>query len=193
MHVAPLKHAAPAQSSMLTEQSGPVHPLTQIHEKLPMLFVQVAPFWQTEGRNEHSSTSWVQNLPVYVGGHWHVYELMPSTHVPPFWHWCPGQSSMFSSQLVPRKPENRHNRYGKRTQTDDPQVRKKWSGSSGYSITVYEACYPRVVPAQCNITTQTFLRYWWLCRYSWFKWGIQRSRYTQNRDSTWRKKVSPTY
>ncbi|KAK9746012.1 hypothetical protein QE152_g6461 [Popillia japonica] len=64
MQVAPLKQAAPAQSSMFTEQSGPVQPFTHMQENPPMLLVQVAPFWQTEGRREHSSTSCSQKRPV---------------------------------------------------------------------------------------------------------------------------------
>lgn len=37
---------------MFTEHSGPVQPLTQMHEKPPTEFVQVAPFWHTRGLQE---------------------------------------------------------------------------------------------------------------------------------------------
>jgi len=105
MQVAPLKQAAPAQSSILTLQSGPAQPLTQMHEKPPMELVQVAPFWHTLGRCPHSSTSCSHSSPMYVGGHRQEYRLISSTHVAPFWHKLPGQSSIFSSQFLPRYPE----------------------------------------------------------------------------------------
>lgn len=44
MQVAPLKHAEAVQSSMFSEQTSPVQPLTQMHEKPPTVLVQVAPF-----------------------------------------------------------------------------------------------------------------------------------------------------
>lgn len=50
MQVAPLKQAAPVQSSMFSEQTSPVQPLTQRHEKPPTVLVQVAPFCGEKGR-----------------------------------------------------------------------------------------------------------------------------------------------
>ena len=53
MQVAPLKHAALVQSSIFSLQSSPVHPLTQIQEKEPGVFVQVAPFCK-KTKKKHS-------------------------------------------------------------------------------------------------------------------------------------------
>lgn len=44
-------------------------------------------------------------VPVHSGGHWQLYVFTPSTHIPPFMHLWPGQSSTLFSQLCPSNPE----------------------------------------------------------------------------------------
>lgn len=63
MQVEPLVQEAEAQSSMFSLQSAPVQPLTHTQRQLPLLLVQVPPFWQALGCSRHSSTSSVQNCP----------------------------------------------------------------------------------------------------------------------------------
>ncbi len=45
--------------------------------------------------------AWILCLPVYSGGQRQVNVSTPSSHVAPFWHVFPTQSSAFSSQLLP--------------------------------------------------------------------------------------------
>ena len=49
------------------------------------------------------TTVW-QLAPVYPGAQEHVYVLMPSLHVPPFWHGLGAQSLMLVPQVVPVNP-----------------------------------------------------------------------------------------